>query len=377
MKFWTEQETKLLTDNLDKNTKEIYLAYCDVYGSSRSYDSIQKKVKQLREDELYVTPGTIVEDDSGLEDAFASLLGATPAQALVLPVTNAQEKKENKEKARDWLKDLVDYGQSLNIQIPHRPRVTEGTSLCLVISDTHVGKHTNVYNLDIASERFKSIPPRLFARVTEEIDEVAILLTGDLVEGEDIYPTQANHIQCSAIEQVQRCVEGLWEMVLGIRTLFQCRVTIHSVRGNHGRVSKTANEKTNWDNVVYYVLSTIVATHGDPNIVYQAGYEEFHTFRVQDKVGMLYHYGVKHTGTPAMREKVAGWGAVKNFDFMCHGHWHEWHVGAWLGKPVIANGCMCGPDDLAQRIAREDSARQAYFKVRTGEPLYDFGWLEW
>lgn len=377
MKFWTEQETNLLTNNLDQNTREIYLAYCDVYGSTRSYDSIQKKVKQLRGDQLTVTPETIVEDDSGLEEAFASLLGGTPAQGLMIPEVSAQQKKEKREKARDWLKDLVEYGQSLNIQIPHRPRVTEGTSLCLLISDTHVGKHTDEFNLNTATSRFKEIPTRLHSRVTEEINEIVVCLIGDLVEGEDVYPTQANHIECSAIEQVQRCVEGLWDMILNLRTLFQCRVTIHSVPGNHGRVSKTANEKTNWDNVVYYVLETIVATHNDPNITFKANYNEFYTFHIQDKVGMLYHYGVKHTGTPAMREKVAGWGTVKNFDFMCHGHWHEWHVGAWLGKPVIANGCMCGPDDLAQRIAREDSARQAYFKVRANEPLYDFGWLEW
>ena len=174
------------------------------------------------------------------------------------------------------------------------------------------------------------------------IDEVLIILAGDLVEGEDIYPTQNNHIECSAIEQTQACVQALWKMVLNFTELFpDASIRIETVPGNHGRVSKTANEKTNWDNVVYMILDMIAKKHNDDRIIMNCNFDAFRTFRVKDKIGMANHHGVKHTGTSNMREKVAGWITGKQFDFMVHGHWHEWHVGNWLGRFVMANGCIC------------------------------------
>ena len=92
---------------------------------------------------------------------------------------------------------------------------------------------------------------------------------------------------------------------------------------------------------------------------------------------MLYHHGVKHMGTPAMQLKVAGWFMNKQFDFMLHGHWHEWHVGNWIGKIVVGNGCMCGADELSERIAKEDKARQGFFYVTPGQPLGGFSFVEW
>jgi Icc-related predicted phosphoesterase len=78
-----------------------------------------------------------------------------------------------------------------------------------------------------------------------------------------------------------------------------------------------------------------------------------------------------------MIEKVAGWSASSEFNLMIHGHWHEWHIGNWLGRTVVANGCMCGPDDLARRIGHEDAARQAYIEVVRGQPISRFGHIEW
>jgi len=121
----------------------------------------------------------------------------------------------------------------------------------------------------------------------------------------------------------------------------------------------------------------MAAMSDDKDIIVNCNFEPFRTFRVKDKIGMAYHHGVKHTGTPSMREKVAGWIASTDFDFMVHGHWHEWHVGNWLGKFVIANGCMCGPDDLAQRMGREDDARQAFFLITPGDPVYGFSFIDW
>ena len=373
MKHWTDEEIEILSQCLELSTKEAYLEFCNRFGSSqRTYDSLQKKVKKLR-DAYSNEP-----DEDSFEEDIEQLLNPG---TLLIQTDLAIKRKENKEKAKLWLEGVVDLAQTEYTTLTHRiAPETQGTSLCLVLSDLHFGKHTKWFDMEEAKKRLLGIPDAL-ANKTEnltELDEIVIILAGDLVEGEDIYPTQNNHIECSAIEQTQICSESTWEMILKFRALFpKVRIRIETVPGNHGRVSKTANEKTNWDNVVYMILSMIAKKHDDDKIIMNCNFETFRTFMVKDKVGMANHHGVKHTGTSNMREKVAGWITGKQFDFMVHGHWHEWHVGNWLGRFVMGNGCMCGPDDLAEQMGKEDTARQGYFFVTPEEPVWGFGFIEW
>jgi len=373
MKHWTDQEIEILSQCLELSTKEAYLEFCNYFGSSqRTYDSLQKKVKKLR-DAFSNEP-----DEDNFEENIEELLNPG---ALSVPLDLAQKRKENKESARLWLEGLIDLAQSEYTTITHKiPPQTSGTSLCLVLSDLHFGKHTKWFDMEEANRRLLTIPDELKEKTDRlnDLDEVVVILAGDLVEGEDIYPTQNNHIECSAIEQVKGCAESTWKMILKLRSYFPDAILrIETVPGNHGRVSKTANEKTNWDNVVYMIISMIAKKHNDDKIIMNCNFDTFRTFLVKDKVGLANHHGVKHTGTSNMREKVAGWITGKQFDFMVHGHWHEWHVGNWLGRFVMGNGCMCGPDDLAEQMGKEDTARQGYFFVTPEKPIWGFSFVDW
>jgi hypothetical protein len=373
MKHWTDQEIDILSQCLEMSTKEAYLEFCNIFGSAgRTYDSLQKKVKKLR-DAYSNEP-----DADDFEDNVEVLLNPG---TLTTPLDLAEKRKENKENARVWLEGLVDLAQTEYTTLTHRiPPQTKGTSMVIVLSDLHFGKHTKWFNMEEANRRLLTIPDELKDKTDKlnDLDEVVVILAGDLVEGEDIYPTQNNHIECSAIEQVKGCAESTWKMILKLRGYFPDAVLrIETVPGNHGRVSKTANEKTNWDNVVYMIISMIAKKHNDDKIIMNCNFDTFRTFMVKDKVGLANHHGVKHTGTSNMREKVAGWITGKQFDFMVHGHWHEWHVGNWLGRFVMGNGCMCGPDDLAEQMGKEDTARQGYFFVTPEKPIWGFSFVDW
>lgn len=372
---WTTDELKHLAENLNLSTKEIYLKYCDEYGSgTRSYDSVQKKVKKLR-DAYGDEPDEVDLQDVGKK--IDELLATIPSQELLIPDQLAVKKREIKEAAKWWLDGIIESSKNI-IFPPHQTVQGDGTTLCVLISDVHVGKFNEHFNLQIAKERILSVPNLILSQEdVKNVDEVLIMLAGDIIEGEDIFPTQAHHIECSVISQIEAAVESLWNMILHFRKKYKCKIRVETVPGNHGRMSKTAHERTNWDNVVYHVLRILSTTHNDSEIIINANFDTFHTFQVKDKVGLLYHHGVKHTGTPAMREKIAGWSNRKKFDYLAHGHWHEWHVGNWLGKIIVCNGCMCGPDDLAELLAKEDTARQAYFFISPGLPLHGFGVIEW
>jgi len=372
MQIWDKSEVKSLADNLHLSTKEIYLKFCDEYGSgTRTYDSIQKKVKKLR-DAYGDEP-----DDTDLQEVSEQIDKLLGGDQLLIPDTNAQRKRELKDEAKWWLEGIIEASSDLVFK-PTQVSHGTGTSLCVLISDVHIGKHNEHFNLAIAKQRLENIPDQIiFQEGDAGIDEVVLMLIGDLIEGEDIFKTQAHHIECPAIVQVQTASEVLWNMILKFHQLFNCPVRVVTAPGNHGRMSRTANERTNWDNVIYHILRVLAQNHDNNEITVDCNFDRFYVFQVKDKTGMIYHEGVKHTGTPAMREKVAGWSSRKQFDFMCHGHWHEWHVGNWLSRIVVCNGCICGPDDLAERIAKEDTARQGYFFITPGLPLHGFGVIEW
>jgi predicted phosphodiesterase len=372
-KTWSSPEIEFLTKRLGDTTKDIYQAYDTEFDTSRSYDSIQKKIKRLRdliydmqaepEEEIFEEINDIIENSS------LKIANVTPAQ-----------RRQDKKDAREWLQQVVEITRD---NVYQSNDMTSGavrsdqSSLVVVMSDTHYGKHTPYFNLEIAKERAKNLPEQIYSATLPVIDEVVLVLAGDMVEGEDIYATQNNHIECPVFEQTQVCSESLWEVILTFRKLFQCRVRIETCPGNHGRMSKTANERTNWDNVVYHILHLMAKFHGDPEIIINTNFNTMTTFPVKDRVGLAYHHGVKHTGTPAMREKIAGWNKTKKFDFLVHGHWHEWHVGNWMGKFVLGNGCMCGPDDLAETMGKEDDARQGWFLITPGKPIWGFSFVEW
>jgi predicted phosphodiesterase len=371
---WTGPEIEFLSRHLGHATKLVYEMFNEEFGHDRTYDSVQKRVKKLRD-----AIGDVQAETD--EDVFEELDDVIVSPNLKVPHVTAAEKREARQHAREWLQEVVDVTRE---EMGHLGGVvssgavrSDKSSLVVVFSDTHYGKHTPYFNLKVARERARSVPIQIHRQTLPEIDEVVIVLAGDMIEGEDIYATQNNHIECPVFEQTQVCSESIWESVLLFRKLFNCRIRVETVPGNHGRMSKTANEKSNWDNVVYHLLRLMAHYHNDPEIVINANFDTMTTFPVKDRVGMAYHHGVKHAGTPAMREKIAAWSKTKKFDFLVHGHWHEWHVGNWLGKFVLGNGCMCGPDDLAETMGKEDEARQGYFFVTPGQPVWGFSFVEW
>lgn len=367
MQNWTLDEISFIQNLLDCSTQQIFNEFCDAFGEYRSYDSVQKKVKQLKD--VYV-------DNSSIPHVEEEDIPRSFKEFESFYKQEAEHRKKLKQEADRWMQILIDEFSELEYT-PSEPVNSELSSMCIVLSDLHFGKKTDSFNLEVARQRIERMTATLKSRVFIPIDEIVVLLGGDLVEGEDIFATQNGKLICSAIEQTQRCIEALWTMLNKLRKEFSVRVRVVCVPGNHGRVSKTASEESNWDNVVTSGLALLINAAKDYNLTILPNWKKFTTFRVKDKTGMLTHKGVKHTGTPAMREKIASWQKKKKFDFMCHGHWHEWHVGTWMGTHVICNGCLCGPDDFAEEIAKEDDARQAYFFITPGQPVWGFSYLEW
>jgi len=356
MSTWNREESDFIQRNIHLRPIQIARLFSEEFpGSSRSYDSIQKRVQRIQQ---------IVELEFETDD-------------LVQERVSTETKHNSIERTRNWLNDIIEYTKQSPVVPSFGPIESDNSSLVIQLSDLHFGKSTQYFDLDIASERLLSMVNEIYERIQNiQIDEIIVVLIGDLVEGEDIFASQATKLTCSVIEQTEACTKSLWKMLTALEKLFEVPIRVEHVPGNHGRMSKTASEVTNWDNVIcnnLYLLSSLT----DNKIHIKKNYKKFNTFKVKDKIGGMCHEGVRHTGTPATQIKIAGWIVGKSLDFLLHGHYHEWSIGGWLGNLVLANGSLCGPDDLAERMGNEGIARQGYFLVTPGKPLWGFGFIEW
>ena len=109
MKQWTVEEIQLLKNNLAHGTKQIFDVYQDTFGSARSYDSVQKRVKKLRdaysvEDELStnidINHRLIMDYDTEMPEQNWL------AQELFIPSPVSYTfRKQGKEDSRQWLRD--------------------------------------------------------------------------------------------------------------------------------------------------------------------------------------------------------------------------------------------------------------------------------
>lgn len=258
--------------------------------------------------------------------------------------------------------------------------IKRGSSFVVLLSDTHIGKLTKHFNAEVFTERILSIPNKILQDLTldlSDLTEIVLILGGDMLEGENIYPTQASHLEMTAIDQVKGAVDALWSLAILMEKTFSVPVRFVTCPGNHGRVSKQNAEKSNWDNVIYQTLEYIISASGTKNISIECNMDSFYTFKVQDKTGMVFHHGTKHLGTASMQVKTAGWIYTKDFDFMVHGHWHEWAVNSQFGKLVMKNGSLCGEDDLSERMGVYNPPRQGWMVITAGQPIGQMGFFEW
>lgn len=260
-----------------------------------------------------------------------------------------------------------------------RPKESEDSSLVIVLSDIHYGKLTPTFNADICKARLLSMPEQLLSKFElPVIDEIVLILLGDLVEGEEVFPGQVHSIEMPLIEQVRGATENIWEMLLLLAKYFpEAVLRVETCHGNHGRVSRHASPLTNWDNLIHQSLGLLAARDLEKRIQVNVNLEPFLKFSVKGKNGFANHYGVKHLGTPSMQVKVAGWLDENDFDFMIAAHWHKWEIGTQFGRILIKNGSLCGPDELSERMAVFDPPRQAFFFVTEGSPIWGNSFFEW
>jgi len=161
--------------------------------------------------------------------------------------------------------------QPPQLYVPERAEGEE--TAVLLMSDVHIGKLSPTYNAEVFVVRLERLMKSMMSivsaqRTVRAIRKLIIVLNGDIVDAESVYPSQAVEKICAVVlDQIYtHAVPALTHFLLFCLKNFE-EVEIHAVRGNHGRQNAakwTSSRSTNWDLVLYKTLQ--VATRDQPRL---------------------------------------------------------------------------------------------------------------
>ncbi len=141
--------------------------------------------------------------------------------------------------------------------------------LALIISDPHIDKVTESYNLEVARDRFDYLLDGTMTIINlhRPIRKVHIFMLGDIVQGENAFQGSKvgetlkgvyEQIHDDAVPILSRFVTSLAQ---GVK-----EIDVYGVRGNHGRYAKEAPDKTNWDSFFYKALAGAMVNQKGINV---------------------------------------------------------------------------------------------------------------
>jgi hypothetical protein len=376
---WTDTEIKILDKLIDRSYSEISAALRRA-GFDRSRSAVEKRIKrQARRQQPPIYLPSDLEDDEGevfiADDPILEpedYLPPSPPQILT-----STQKALNTTAQRRGTVELYEDLLALRDGIPRYGSISSvkqqsnRLTACILLSDFHVGRiiHDDtrkvIYNPSIFKERVY----RLFEKVIHQlenlpVDEIVILLAGDMVDGEGIYNGQAMQLEIDAAEQVKMISRELWGAIKTLRDRYPV-VRIITCRGNHGRTGHS--DEANWDNMVYMNLEFMVDMQQDPQLTIKNMYGNYNLFEVRTFKGLIRHWAPVQADTPSSRDKFAGWHNIHHWDILGYGHFHHCGYFSYNGLPIFRNGSLCGGDDYAEQFGSCDIPSQMMFLVSTTE----------
>ena len=166
------------------------------------------------------------------------------------------------------------------------------------LSDWQGAKETQSYNTNVMRERVMLFCQKAAAiteiqRADHPVDEVVIMLGGDMVEGLWNFPTQAHELDGTIFHQYVTVSRLLVDVVLFALTIYT-KVTVFGEWGNHGRLGSKRDgvpRSDNLDRMVYELARQIIAS--DPKVakrvVWQDCPEDIQRIEIGEYRALLIH----------------------------------------------------------------------------------------
>ena len=362
IKPWTEEEEETVR-NLYVTEGMDYL--CETLG--RSYDSVQKKVKKIKDSPLKP------EDYQGSITFTREECGLPP-------------KKETKSRPVGLIEELKVKLSELpktDIKVStYKPK--EGDTLIVHFTDWHIGRIVKnedgkeIYDVKIFKERVGKLLSEILTLLDlyivkgTPIRDVVIISTGDILDGMGIFASQESVSETSPPFQVMLAVEVIQNFILSL-TGRNLSVSFYGVKGNHGEIregGKAKDPNANWDLMLYLILQFWAkAIIKDGNITIHYSELDYLNLTVQGWKYHIRHIAPQQSDTPASKAKFLGWARKHNCHALVYGHYHHYGIGDRSGVTVIRGGSLTGSDEYSEQLAEESEPIQLMWGCSKNRPV--------
>ena len=240
-----------------------------------------------------------------------------------------------------------------------------------LISDLHIGKKTDTFNLEVAKLRMAEFTHVLISEYNRQkqlyhVDKFILALIGDCIESMEMHNLEsAKGCEFGTMKQIHECIILLFRLVIEPVARLGLPIEIPAVTGNHDR---TAKERTfndpGQDNVTYVIYNTLknfTEIAGYKNVKFYIPKEPQVILDLYDGQKVIYEHfdNAKAPTRQALSNLLANrvQQAGHPIQFMRGGHFHEYTV---FGQgTIIANGCLPGGDSYSQIKGYKTDACQA------------------
>jgi predicted phosphodiesterase len=273
---------------------------------------------------------------------------------------------------KDKLADVEPYKASKQDKID-----VKGDTLVIHLTDLHAGKIVKdqegklIYNEEVFRTRINRLCEQTLKLLDNNIskgvpiNDVVIISTGDLANGEGIYATQAFEQEIAPPSQVMLVVDVITKLIVSLLKR-DLPVKFVGVRGNHGRTGKDTDVASNWDLMIYMILdfwSRNVLKNSKLQIKYTES--EQLRFDIRGHGFLIRHIAPEQVDSPAGRVKINEWARQHNVKGIIYGHYHHAGIFDCDDVRVFRGGSTVGGDSLSDSMAKHSEPIQLVFGVNS------------
>ena len=275
---------------------------------------------------------------------------------------------------KDTLTEIrAQLGNGKAMQIVKRPK-SHGETLVIHLTDWHLGaEDTDIngkptYNTHIARERANDLLSKMLLLAKEHIaigtsiTEVIVAITGDMVDGDDMFATQGIQVECAPPEQVMECAKILRNFLLGLKVL-KLPIMVYAVKGNHGRTGKDKSPQSNWDLMLYMILEDWIITSKTTGLTMYHSETDYYPITIQGHGFLLRHKGTGQVESPSGARKMQGWANLHRIEAVICGHLHHFAVSEETNLRLFMGGSLKGTDEFSESLAKGCNPSQLMFGV--------------
>ncbi len=244
----------------------------------------------------------------------------------------------------------------------------------LVLSDWQLGHRTRSFNFEIAQERIQkllesSLKIVYLHRQAYPIKVLNIFILGDVIQNELKDLIDLSELEAILAEQVfTYAVPLLVSLIKEYAKHFE-RINVYCVRGNHGRASKEASERSNWDDVIYHCVKANFKNIERVN--FEIAKSFYLLVNIMEHKFLLMHGQEARQGSYLIPlygiiQRMLRWATSMPFDWdvLIIGHWHNFTRLELNGKELIVNGTLVSDDEWVRKnLGWTASTSQTLFSV--------------